>query len=674
MLDLTAQDTLTAVELNRGEGFRFTLRSGEVRELVLEDTDAEVLLTSCADPRVEEPDGGTILRFTCRVRVDGRPMTLERVVCSQASFYEPYVIDGVRIWFDAVQDLFDLVVERHGPCRPTRRARFAVQDATLAICPQEMGPWCPMSENRIDVADCYNGDDPWMGPYLGASAHGGMDINHPRGTPLWAPIDFDDSRYLCRVARGARNNRWWGVRHWPDGSTWVLGTYHLIRLLVPEHRPIRAGTQYAETAGVHVGSHDHTHFYFMIKQRGQIFRLDPWILFWQIFENNRRRGNPRSPTVMDRDRETVADIVPVGPARTGQPVTFSPVGSRAGHGASELTHWWTFGDGGCSVGEEPTHVFTRPGVYPVTLIVDDDRGGRASRTQHVAVSGEAVEKRALGLFAPDEPSFRRRPVRMTDTYGESPVVPHRLEFTVHAATGHVPRPRAVALHGVTPGGLESGSLRISSVDLRGGQPRSVFPDARPSASKFDLETVDGPDGTILRIVPRTARFSPGRSEHILTVTCDGLLNSPQALRVVVNVIGPPPKRPVTIGDRDPGFYATPGFWVAPRFNHWEPAGEGGRYLTNGGRAGEDQFARFTPDLRAGRYEVSFSDRTPFGDDARFAVRVRHADGDAMVWCEPADSLVIGTFDFREGTDGFVEIRTAGSTGQVLADAVTFRPL
>ena len=462
MLELEAKDTLTPVELNRGEGFTFRLRNGQVREFVLEDTAAAVLLTSCRNTRVEERDGGTLYHFTARVRIDGHPMTMERYVCSQECFYEPYVVNGMRIWFDGVQDIFDFTVEAHGHCRPERHARFAVQDATLPICPQPMAAWCPVTGQFIDVGDCYNGDDCFMGPYLGGTAHGGLDINHPRGTPLWAPIDFDDQHYLCSVARGGNNNRWEGVRHWPDGSTWVLGSYHVIRLLVPEHTPIQAGTHYAEGAGVWVGSHDHTHFVFKVTERGRTFVLDPWILFWQIFETEQRTGGSR---VLPRDREkwkrTVVDMAPLGPARTGESVAFFDR-TQTGHRITRATHDWTFGDGGFSTDRNPRHMFARPGIYPVTLTVDT--GERlTSRTQHLTVDGGPVETPAPVIDAPDEPSFRRRPVRAMDVYGWGPrLAPHTLVFTARAGgSGELPPRRLQGLlHGPLGGPARHVDLRI----------------------------------------------------------------------------------------------------------------------------------------------------------------------------------------------------------------------
>jgi hypothetical protein len=150
------------------------------------------------------------------------------------------------------------------------------------------------------------------------------------------------------------------------------------------------------------------------------------------------------------------------------------------------------------------------------------------------------------------------------------------------------------------------------------------------------------------------------------------VNSPQGFRAVLRVPQGPPVAEVTIDDRDDGFYCTPQFWVGHRFCRAERKGFGGRYLTNGGRAADGEFARFTPDLQAGRYEVFFSEETPFAPDAAFRVRVCHGRGEETVRVEPSRSLRVGTFDFEEGADGFVEIHAGGSMGLVVADAVTFR--
>jgi hypothetical protein len=60
------------------------------------------------------------------------------------------------------------------------------------------------------------------------------------------------------------------------------------------------------------------------------------------------------------------------------------------------------------------------------------------------------------------------------------------------------------------------------------------------------------------------------------------------------------------------------------------------------------------------------------EDIRFAVRVRSGQGTEVVWVEPLKSRAIGTFEFAEGNDGYVQVETKGSTGIVVADAIHFK--
>lgn len=112
-----------------------------------------------------------------------------------------------------------------------KAARFAVEDASARICPVLLHPWCPLPEGGLRIEDCYEGSDCWMGPYFGADAHGGLDINHPAGTHL------------------------------------------------------------ADGAGVWNGSHEHSHFAFKVIEPGEddadAIPLDPWILFRQMYQDRR---------------------------------------------------------------------------------------------------------------------------------------------------------------------------------------------------------------------------------------------------------------------------------------------------------------------------------------------------------------------------------------------------
>jgi len=299
IIERQAKPTLTAVEMDRGDTLRFARADGRTVTFVLRETNAEILGTTLTESKVQQPGAITSLRFRARVEVDGDSIWLDRELCTSRAFYEPWEIAGLRIWFDAVDDVFEFVDETHGACRPRKHARFALQDASLRVCPPLLHPWCPLPDEGLDIRECYNGDDCWMGPYFGASAHGGLDINHPRGTPIWAPIDVDDQWLFHRVPEQS-NNRWRGVRTWPDGSVWTLQVHHLIRLTVPERTSLVAGQQMAEGAGVWVGGHDHSHFVFKVRQGGDPatgesragrelgsddILLDPWILFWQMYRD-----------------------------------------------------------------------------------------------------------------------------------------------------------------------------------------------------------------------------------------------------------------------------------------------------------------------------------------------------------------------------------------------------
>jgi len=672
VIELQAKDTLTAMEMNPGDTLRFQLASRRVFTMSLEATHAAIVETVTP--------GGIVYRFEARVRVAGQPMTLQRYVCCQECFYEPYVVDGVRIWLDTVKEVFDLIPIRYPrqgnlQCLPRKSARLAIQDATLRICPQELHPWIDDDRDFLDVGACYNGDDCYLGPYLGRACHVGMDVNHPKGSVLFAPIDFDTHAYFNSLAMGHNNNRWRGIRLWENGDVWALQTHHLIELTAPEKTPLEAGTRYATTAGVHVGSHEHTHFEFKVgrprnpgqydrsvtaridfddesalaEERPEVLHLDPWIVFWQALEDRKARGG-----------KLRAAMKPLGPVQAGEPVTCSAEGSRPGPRGGRLRHYWTFGDRGWATGPTVSHVFARSGVYPVTLVVDDGRG-RATITHHVVVSGQPVDAPVLALTAPDGPSFRPRPPNAADVYGRPvPFIPHTLRFLARRSHPS-PRAKTIRLENLGGGALCRAVDPVIEYEA-GANWLDVVRTEEESRQSFDVKV----DAAGLRV---------GRYSATVEISCRGAINSPQQFRVEFDVAGNAPNGEVTVDDADPGFYATPYFWVGHRFCR-APAGKrgyGGFYLSNGSRSTPGQFARFTPDLQAGRYEVLLSEETPFAAGVEFDVRVRCTSGDQLVRVRPNRSRHVGTFQFDEGADGFVEIRAGGSKGLVVVDAVTFLP-
>lgn len=293
-------DTMTPCVLNHGDCLRYTRHDGVTVVIELVDTWAQI--TKRAYPQGGHWVHGDISEyaFGASVRIDGELIAVERRVGSDASFYEPLAVAGLHLWLDAVRCIFDTRYDHHTSaggfmvekdllgglvCMPKSDARLVVQDQTRSICPEPMHHWYGDQPKRPTIAECYHGEDCWMGPYGGAYAHCGLDINMPAGSTLYAPIDLDRQYYFKRVSAGMGNNGWVGERQWADGSIWRLSTSHLIDDLVPEHQPLARGTAYATSAGTAVGLHQHTHFNLHVIDQGGSYMLDPWILIWQMLRD-----------------------------------------------------------------------------------------------------------------------------------------------------------------------------------------------------------------------------------------------------------------------------------------------------------------------------------------------------------------------------------------------------
>ncbi len=87
----------------------------------------------------------------------------------------------------------------------------------------------------------------------------------------------------------------------------------------------------------------------------------------------------------------------------------------------------------------------------------------------------------------------------------------------------------------------------------------------------------------------------------------------QVFRIVEDLRMAPAAGSVVVDDTDAGFYATPYFWTAGRGvdGREKSRGYGNRYFTYGRRTAPGEYARFTPDLAEGRYEVRLRPETPY---------------------------------------------------------------
>ncbi|KAA0992229.1 PKD domain-containing protein [Dyadobacter aurulentus] len=688
-----AKATLTPVEMNKEDTLKFTLRNGETRTMVLKEISSDVIITNLGKLREDQPGGATLYHFTCQVLIDGHLMKMERYVGSQESFYEPYVINGMRIWFDGVKTIGQIIKDEHGgkssESVPRKHARFVVTDMTNRIAPSRLYPMFPNSENFLRISNSYNGDDCWLGAYNGFELHGGLDLNNPAGTPHFTPFPIDDHYFVFSLDKGDNNNRWRGIHTWENGDKWSIQNHHMLNLRIPEHKPIGAGVYYSDGSGVHVGNNTHSHFVFRVKtmENETEVLLDPWILFWQTFEDNRERAG-----------ETKAIIGPFRPGKAGERVSFIGEKSRNEYKnvGRELLYYWTFGDGGIAIEKNPKHVFVKPGIYPVTLLVDDGVT-RSSFTQHIAIDGRAIGSPgrnsalkttpALALACSEEPSFRIRPAHVMDVYAlERKFIPNTLHFLARP-TRPQPNAKMVALMNVGKGVL--GKVNAPTIEYLSG------------TGWLDWQTEGQGNDQKLKISVNATNLTTGVYSARIRVEVPGSVNAVQYLMVNLTVPTYPPahneignlKREIVDNAdlRENRFYSTPYFWIAPQFKRWKEKGFGDLYLTNGGRATEGEFVRFRPDLAAGTYELLFSEQTPFDPQLRatangkkfpvdsklnavprFKVRVHSKNGGEEIWVEPTESLSIGKFEFLEGMDGYVDIVSEGSEGQVLVDAIIFK--
>jgi PKD repeat protein len=78
------------------------------------------------------------------------------------------------------------------------------------------------------------------------------------------------------------------------------------------------------------------------------------------------------------------DFSPISPV-AGDTVFFNGSESTAGPGRRIVNYDWNFGDGNTGDGSTPSHVFAAPGIYLVSLVIEDDAGGSARSAQPIAV-------------------------------------------------------------------------------------------------------------------------------------------------------------------------------------------------------------------------------------------------------------------------------------------------
>lgn len=641
---------LKAVEMDWGDTLVYELKSGQMRTFVLQKTAAEPAYIY--DLPENQWRSGCIYRMQATLLCEGQPLTLHRIVSAQQSYYEPYHINGVTIFFDAVNDIEDFIKDNHGSSGsrsfPRKKCRLAFIEMGGPFAPQELRPWFPIQKDFLDVQDSYEGADTWLGGFKKGEAHNGLDVNVPNNTPLWAPIDFDNQYYFNSLAQGDNNNRWKGIRNWENGEQWILRTHHMTELHVQERTPVPQGRQYGEVGGVHYGSHPHVHFFFQWNKEDLQLPLDPWIIFWKIFENNRARTGAIK-----------ADMQPFQSAKRGERVVFDARSSRAGErGSDKLRYFWSVSDGGFYEGPYVSHAFTQAGVHAVTLLVTDG-ADTSSLTQQISVLPSEEDVPYLRLFSDNLQDFRRRLPSDVEMYGlPKPVYGNYLHFYFR----------------------KNEALNIAPKTVQLEAPEAVLEELELSVEYLDLNNwLDiSHEGNTLQVSLKTEALHKAEGTYQARVRLFAPLHQLEQV-FYVHATAPhhrdmPPPRQV-IDDRAVQFFPSPFAWVENPYE-WDFLKGHGSYRMWAGTAVQG-FARYQPDLQAGRYLISLHPDAhptlPYSEEATEMLRVRimTIEGLQELDWHPSESRTIGEFHLAGGQESFLDICTKGSQGLVFADALIF---
>ncbi|PCJ98708.1 MAG: hypothetical protein COA50_00230 [Flavobacteriaceae bacterium] len=652
-IDLKHKNTLSVVEINSNDRVNYTLESGRVIKIKLIDSKTKIIFTTLKQMKKGSKSDASIYSMECTLEIDGQEIKMVRYVPVQQSFYEPYIVNGLMIWFDGLSSVGKFFNENHGECLPKKEARFAFQDADSPICPVKISNWFVHKNEKIEVKNAYSGNDTWMGTYFGADLHGGLDLNMPSNTALYAPIDFEEHYLFNSEKSGHNNNRWRGVKNWDNGDTWYLQTHHLNQLLVSEVQPLRKGQKYAYGAGTWAGENSHTHFVFKVMQPGfEGYLMDPWLIFWQIDKNNKEIEN-----------KIKAHFTPLSPLKTAEAVHLNSSLSRPGVYGNELQYFWDFGDGNSSFSAMPSHTFASPGVYSITLIVKDGHDEDVYR-QFVTVTGKEVTEGNFRITCDKEPSFRKCKNWKTLTSNKAIQPTNTVYFNCSKNVNTIDS-KTVTIY--------SSNLSWTEKEKRKYSIKPLY--THGTTDWLKIKNISYKDSVTFEIQPDfvNMRQEPGLYEAFVLVSHNDALNSPQKIRVVINIRELNKNSIVTINNADSNCITSSFFWLKPEFHLDWTKGNKGNFLINSNNS-SGEYVRFVPQGLEGEYKVSLTGK-PYSNNMLihktdgFYVIIKHKNGVDKEWIEPKKSLEIGNYEFSPINDNYVEIITDDSEGLIIVDAI-----
>jgi N-acetylneuraminic acid mutarotase len=145
-----------------------------------------------------------------------------------------------------------------------------------------------------------------------------------------------------------------------------------------------------------------------------------------------------------------------------------------------------------------------------------------------------------------------------------------------------------------------------------------------------------------------------------------------AVRFVTVSTEPPVSEEITLDNNAAGGVTITGTWTASSF---DTGFVGSNYLHDGNSSKGNRSVRYTPTLAGGTYEVFINYTSANNRAANVPVDIIHSAGTTTRTIDQRTGggqwVSLGSFTFNVGTTGSVLIRTNGTSGFVVADAVKF---